>query len=133
MGVIKKEDFVVTSNMVKCLLGGWYTWWKRGVIIWIRNISCLASAVMIGFYIILRGEELFITSLRVMLKFWEETRLRNEEYHIMVTLKVMFKGETAEKLNMLPLVDIKDSGIEVIRWVVIWLEVLVEKESRLEG
>ena len=81
----------------------------------------------------LRGEELFITSLRVMLKFWEETRLRNEEYHIMVTLKVMFKGETAEKLNMLPLVDIKDSGIEVIRWVVIWLEVLVEKESRLEG
>ena len=81
----------------------------------------------------LRGEELFITSLRVMLKFWEETRLRNEEYHIMVTLKVMFKGETAEKLNMLPLVDIKDSGIEVIRWVLIWLEVLVEKESRLEG
>ena len=88
---------------------------------------------MIGFYIILRGEEVFITSLRLMLKFWEETRLRKEQYHIMVTLKIMFKGETAEKWNILPLVDITYSGIEVIRWVVIWLEVLVDKESRLEG
>ena len=51
----------------------------------------------------------------------------------MVTLKVRFKGETEEKWNTLPLVDITDSGIEVIRWVVIWIEVLVEKESPLGG
>ena len=123
----------MTSNTVKDLFEGWDTWWKRDVISQIITLSCLVSAVMIGFYIILRGEEVFITSLRLMLKFWEETRLRKEHYHIMVTLKIMFKGETAEKWNILPLVDITYSGIEVIRWVVIWLEVLVDKESRLEG
>ena len=34
-----------------------------------RDISCLAAAVVIGFHGGLNGEEVFLTSLRVMLKF----------------------------------------------------------------
>ena len=56
----------MTSNMIKYFGGEWDTWWKRDEISRIRKISCLASAVMIGFYIILWGEEVFITSVRVM-------------------------------------------------------------------
>ena len=33
----------------------------------------------------------------------------------------------------MPLVDETDSGIEVRRWVVRWLEVVVEEYKRLEG
>ena len=43
------------------------------------------------------------------------------------------KGEKVENWHILPVVDITDSGIEVIRWLVIWIEVLVEKDIRLEG
>ena len=50
----------------------------------------------------------------------------------MVTLKGRFKGETGEKWPILPLVYITDSVIEVIRWVIRCLEVLVEEESWLE-
>ena len=39
----------------------------------IREISCLDAAVVIGFCGGLRGEELFMMSLKGMLKFWEET------------------------------------------------------------
>ena len=42
--------------------------------------------------------------------------LRKEQYRIMVTLKVMIKGETGYKWNKITLVDITDSRIEVRRW-----------------
>ena len=78
MGVIKKQDFVVTSNTVKDLFEGWDTWWKRDGISRIREISCLMSVAMIGFYGILRGEKVIISFFRIMLEFWEEKCLRKE-------------------------------------------------------
>ena len=51
----------------------------------------------------------------------------------METLKVRFKGEIGEKWHMLQLLDIIELGIEVRRWVVIWMEVLKEEDIRLEG
>ena len=69
MGVIKKQYFGVTSAMVKVLLEGWDTEWRRKVLMSRRDISCLAAAVVIGFHGGLNGEEVFLTSLRVMLKF----------------------------------------------------------------
>ena len=51
----------------------------------------------------------------------------------MVTLKGRFKGKTGETWHILPLVDIKESVIEVRKWVVRWLEVLMEQYGRLEG
>ena len=49
--------------------------------------------------------------------FWDETRLKREKSHAMVTLKGRFKIETGDKWNMLLLVDIKYSGIEVRIWL----------------
>ena len=40
------------------------------------------------------GEELFLTSLKVMLILFEYKRLRKENSHTMVTLKGRFKVET---------------------------------------
>ena len=56
-----------------------------------------------------------------MLDFWEESRLRRNQYHVMVTLKGRFKGETGGGLHMLPLVDVTCSGIEIRKWVGTWL------------
>ena len=78
------------------------------------------AAVVIGFYGGLRGEELFIRSLKVVLKFWEGKK-RRKKIHIMVTLKGRFKGETEEKCHMLKLAGIIKTGIEVRKWVGRWL------------
>ena len=50
-----------------------------------------------------------------------------------MTLKLRFKGETGDNWHMLPLVDIKELGIEVRRWVGIWIEVSMEGYRLLEG
>ena len=39
----------------------------------------------------------------------------------MVKLKGWFKGETGDKWSMFPLADTVESGIEVGKWVGIWL------------
>ena len=66
---------------------------------------------MIGFGRGLRGEEVFLTPLEIMLKFWEETSLRINQSHVMVALKVISKGEMGGKWHMLPFVDVTGSGI----------------------
>ena len=48
-------------------------------------------------YGLLQGDELFITSLNLILKFWEEMRLKRKQYHITVTLKRWFKVEIGNK------------------------------------
>ena len=49
----------------------------------------------------------------------------------MVTLKGRFKGDTGEKLHMLPLVEITESVIEVRKCVGRRLEMLVEQDELL--
>ena len=44
--VIKNQDFVGTSNMVKALLVGWETYWKKKVMSQRREMLYLASEVM---------------------------------------------------------------------------------------
>ena len=61
-----------------------------------------------------------------MLHFWEETRLRRNKSHVMVTLKGRFKVVTGKKWHMMPLVDVTDSGIETRKWVEICMEIMVE-------
>ena len=74
----------------------------------------MAVAVVIGLCRVLRGEEVLLTSMKEILKNWEQKRLKKEKYHIMVTLKRGFKGETGNKWHMLLLVDIQYSLIKVI-------------------
>ena len=133
MGVIKKQYFGVTSEMIKYLLGLWDAERMREVLMRRREIYCLNYVVFIGFYGGLRGEEVFLTSLKGGLKLWEEKRNNKEFPHVVVTLKGRFKKETGEKGCMLPLADTTGSGIEVRKWVGRLLELLVEEYRQLEG
>ena len=69
--VIKKQYFGVTSKIVKAQLMGWDTECKRELMSQKNEISCLEAVVVIGFSRGLWVEEVFITSLKVTLKFWE--------------------------------------------------------------
>ena len=73
----------------------------------------MAAALVIGLCGGLRGGEFFLTYLKGILKFCEETRNRKDLSHIMVILKGRFKGNIGEKWHMLPLVDTMESVIEV--------------------
>ena len=54
----------------------------------------LMAFVCIGFGAGLRGEEVTLTSLKGMIKFWEETMNDKDDPYVMVTLCGRFKGET---------------------------------------
>ena len=77
----------------------------------------MTAAVVIGLCRGLLGEEVLLTSMKEIQKKWEQTRLKKDKSHVMVTLKGGFKGETGDKWHMLLLVDIKYSVIKVIRWL----------------
>ena len=81
---------------------------------------------MIGFSGCLRGEEVFLTSLDAMLKFWEEKMLKKEPSQTMVMLKGGLKGKTWDKLRILPLVDVTDSVIGVRKRMGRWSDVLAK-------
>ena len=53
----------------------------------------------------MRGEEVFITLLEGMFKFWAETSPRRDQSHVMVTLMGRFKGYVGEKGHIMLLVD----------------------------
>ena len=57
-----------------------------------REISCLAAAVVIVFCRRLRGEDVLLTSMKGILNCFEETSLKTEKSHVMVTLKGRYKG-----------------------------------------
>ena len=114
---IRENDFGINSEMVKDLLVVWYMEWKRKIQIWKREITCLAAAVVIGFCRGFQGEDVLLTSMKIILKNWEEKRLKQINSNVVVTLKGVFKGETGDKWQIILLVDIKYPGIQIIRWL----------------
>ena len=95
---------------------------KKGGKIRKSDLLCLVADVVIVFCIRLHIEDIFLTSMKGNLKCWGETRLKKDKSHVMVTLKGRFKGETGDKWNMLLLVDIMYSGIELRRWLYLIVE-----------
>ena len=61
------------------------------------EISCSVEVVVIGLCKGLWGEEFSLLSLKGMLNFWKDSRLKRERSHVMVTFKGRFKGEIGEK------------------------------------
>ena len=68
---MKKQDFGVTSEMVKALLEVWEVDYTREGLMKRGEIYCLAADMVIGFYVGLMGEEFFLTSLKGMPQLWE--------------------------------------------------------------
>ena len=66
------------------------------------------------------GRRSFPNTHEINSKNWEETRLKKEKSHVMVTFKGRFKGETGDKWHMLISVDIKYSVIELIRCIYLY-------------
>ena len=73
--------------MVRSILAWWEVEWKESTILRKRKISCLAAAVVIVFCGILRGGEVFLTSPKGILRFWEYNTPRNGKSHVMVNLQ----------------------------------------------
>ena len=101
MGVIKKQDFGITSRMVKALLEVQEEerMERKGNCEIQREVDCMEAAVVIGFGGRLRGEEVLIYSLEGTLKFWEEKRQRRNQAHVMVIFKRDIKGVYGVKVE----------------------------------
>ena len=74
------------------LLDGWEEEWEGADSLMKRKIPFVSAAVVIRFCGGLRGEEVFLSSLKWMLNLWEYTRLRKVQPHIMVNFQGRFKG-----------------------------------------
>ena len=90
---------------------------KRGGQIRKREILCLAASVVIVLMQKIVGRRSFPHIHERNPKNWEDTRLKKENPHVMITLKGRFKGETGDKWHMLLLVYITYSVIKVRRWL----------------
>ena len=86
-GGYKRQELWVTLNVIKAPLARWEEEWEGEDPPKKIRISYVMAEVVIGLCGGLRGEEVFFSSLKGMLKFWEETRLRKQQPYSMVTLQ----------------------------------------------
>ena len=80
----------------------------------------------------IRAREGFTCLLGVNVKVFEETSLRKYQSHVMVKLIWRSKADTGEMWNMLTLLDVKESGIEISKWMGRLLKILVEEYVKTE-
>ena len=81
-----------------------------------KDIESLASFIIIGFCLSLRGEEVPLVVIEGILQFWDETR-EHDIPHMMITLRGKFKGENNLRWHCLPLADLTKSRIPTRRWI----------------
>ena len=86
MRVIKIQYLRVTLDVVKALLDGWEKNWEGAYPPSKIRISCVAAAGVIIFCVGLSREEIFLSSLKGVLDFWEDKKLQKGQAHVMVTL-----------------------------------------------
>ena len=76
--------------------------------------------MIIGFMMLLQGEEVSLTDLSGLLCYWsagKDATVPDLEKHIMVTLRGLFKGEDNKRWHMLPLPDRSVSKVPTRRWM----------------
>ena len=88
-----------------------------------RNCGSCADSFQRGS----KGRRKFLEFLDRYASVMGKTRTHPKIGHVMVTLQGTFKGETGYKWHMMTLVENNWSGLEVIKWVGIWLNLLVEE------
>ena len=117
MGEVRFQNEALTPAMVlglgTLLDGIWETSDDEAVRESVEELMCY---VLIGFGAGLRGEEVPLTALAGLLKFWDETR-GDEVPYVMVTLYGRFKGETGFRWHCLPVVDRTRSGLPNRLWL----------------
>ena len=74
-----------------------------------RGSSTFSSSIGNRFWWRVEGRGNFTCLYGRNAKVWEETRHRRDKYHVMIILRVRFKGETGEKWSMLPLMNTNDT------------------------
>ena len=80
----------------------------------------------------LRGNEGFMTDLGGLRLHRSKGRVGRDDPHVAVTLLGRFKGETGERLHLIPLPNVTRSGIRCRFWIEGLLRVR-EKEGRVRG
>ena len=75
------------------------------------------SFYLIGFCGGLRGEEIPLTDITGIAKWWAEGEVENVDAHVTVALLGRFKGETGEKYHLLPLASVTSSGLQPRLWI----------------
>jgi hypothetical protein len=89
-----------------------------------REVILLGAFSTIGFAAGLRGEEIVLTNLGGLRRYWKEA-MTHSTPHVPLALRGRFKGELREQWHYMPLALTSASGIEIEFWIstmVIWYE-----------
>ena len=133
IGVIKRRNFALTSEMLHALLELLEkNWVESELSSEKKSIEELATFVLAEYCAGLRGEEVPLISLAGMLQYWEATRLHHTP-HVMLTLRGLFKGETGERWHLMPIADETRTRLPVRRWFGRLIGRLVHEEGRTDG
>ena len=93
--------------------------WKRSKSSYKKKTIKEAMCFMIiGFMLSLREEEVPLTLLAGLIKYWSEGfQLSEHERHVMITLQGKFKGEDYLRWHCMPLADLSASKVPSCRWL----------------
>lgn len=133
MGIIRRQNEALTVPQLLALLAlAEEDWQKSKIEVERKEIEELCCFCVIGFCLSFRGEEVPLTVIEGLIRFWEETR-NHQTPHIMVTLRGRFKGEQNLRWHCVPLADVTRSGIPTRKWVSRLLARRVHKEGKQAG
>ena len=117
MGVHREQNEALTVEQLMAILDlGKEDWEKLKSEEEKKDIESVASFMIIGFCLSLRGEEVPLVVIEGILQFWDETQ-EHDIPHMMITLRGKFKGENNMRWHCLPLADVTKSGIPTRRWI----------------
>ena len=133
IGVIKRRNFALTSDMVHALLELLEKTLNESEFgVEQKRIKELACFVLAEYCAGLRGEEVPLISLSGMLQYWEATRVHPTP-HVMLALRGRFKGETGERWHLMPIADTTRTSLPIRKWFGRLLGRLVHEEGRRDG
>ena len=133
MGMIRRKNMGLTSEMTHLLLDLMNEDWMKS-----RDTRSKKKIAEVAVYLLctvcggLRGEEVFLISLRGLITFWKRTQVKSTP-HIMLTLLGRFKGETGERWHLMPIADETRTKMPVRKWFTRLLYSIVEIEKRKTG
>ena len=129
MGIYRKQDEALTVEQLLSICDiAEEDWNKSQSEEEKKEIKSVMTFAVVGFCILLRGEEVSFIVINGMLTFWEETRVHRIP-HIMITLKGKFKGENNLRWHCVPIADLTKSKIPTRRWI----SRLLSRRVRVEG
>lgn len=116
MGDLVKPDQALSLDVMHKIMQELGNEWRMALPAERLELALEGAYYLIAYAAALRGEEVSMTNLTGVLKYWEAAG-SSPRPHVVVALLGRFKGETGERYHLMPIAATTTSGLEIRLWV----------------